>query len=226
MAKSFFITSTGTSIGKTLLTCALCHHTRQQGKKSLAIKPIISGWDQADEECDTIQLLNSQNIPVCDDNIQNISPWRFTAPLSPDIAARMEDKSIGFIELVNFCIKSRRDNDYLFVEGAGGIMAPINENKTMLDLIKALNFPTILTAGTYLGSISHTLSAIETLKLNNIGIHYLVVSESEDSPTALNEHVKTLENFYSGKIAVIERFNADCAKTIWTNMGKICEKLI
>ena len=132
--------------------------------KVSAIKPIISGFNKNNfEETDTGIIINALNTPKID--INKISPWRFKEPLSPDLAAKNEGKYINFEELIHFCEQSinSKNNDLVLVEGVGGTMVPINDKFTIMDLIIKLNIPIILTIGSYLGSISHTLNAYEIL---------------------------------------------------------------
>ena len=193
--KAFFVTATGTDIGKTFITCAMCRHYISKGFKVQAIKPIISGWDG--ERSDTHLLLESVGLSATQENIEAISPWRFSEPLSPNVAARAEGKVIDFDSVVDFCKSAffASKADYFFVEGAGGIMSPITDHKTCLDLALALDLPLALITGTYLGAISHSLTAAKSAMVSDVSIHCLVVNESVGSNMGVGEVVSALENF-------------------------------
>jgi dethiobiotin synthetase len=75
---------------------------------------------------------------------------------------------------------ARADVDVLLIEGAGGVMSPIAEDATNLDLIRALDVPVLLVGGSYLGTMSHSLTALETLKTRGCEAVALLVSESVD----------------------------------------------
>ncbi len=198
--KSFFITATGTGIGKTFVTCALCHQLKKAGTDIFAIKPIISGWE--DSDTDTHKIITSLGLSASQQNIEKISPWRFKAPLSPNIAAEKEKRTIDFAELVGFCQKSQAENQALLIEGVGGLMVPINNDKTVLDLIKQLKIPAILVAGTYLGSINHTLLSINAMNQAGIKIQAIILSQSSEC-AGLDETYRTLRNFTDTKIITI-----------------------
>lgn len=193
MQKSFFITSTGTNIGKTVVTCSLIKQLQQLKKEVTAIKPVISGWDAKDIMNDTLQILSCLNQPHTQENILKTSPWRFNAPLAPSMAARQENKEIDYIKLVDFC-RDSSSHEYLLCEGAGGVAVPLTQNKTTLNLMCDLNFPVILVVGSYLGSISHTLTAVKTLELFGITINSIIVNESDNS-LFLEDVISELKNF-------------------------------
>jgi dethiobiotin synthetase len=88
--------------------------------------------------------------------------------------------------------------DVLLIEGVGGIMVPLDERDTVLDWMVALRLPLILVAGSYLGTISHTLSAVDVLQRRNLTIAAVVISESIGSPIPLNETVAIITRFVPG----------------------------
>jgi dethiobiotin synthetase len=119
------------------------------------------------------------------------------------MAAQREARSIDFEAVVEFCrgaVKSRRD--HLLIEGIGGIMVPFDPSRTVLDLITALRLPLLLVAGSYVGTISHTLTALQVLARRNVEVAAVVVSESTGSAATLDETVATLARF-SDSIEVI-----------------------
>ena len=144
--KRFFITSSGTGIGKTFITCALTHQLRQQGIKVHALKPIISGWDVTDPTMDSLQLLDAMEKPHDQKNIEAISPWRFAAPLSPDMAAKKEGRHLELSDIVSFCQQEQKA-DICLIEGVGGVMVPLNDKVTVLDWITQLSYETVLVVG-------------------------------------------------------------------------------
>jgi dethiobiotin synthetase len=197
MTQPFFITATGTDIGKTFVTCELIKQLKQRKYAVEALKPIISGWDEQDTSCDTHQILSALNAPLNTDSFDKISPWRFKAPLSPHMAAKLENQPIDYDATLSYCQHSitSSTSDYFFIEGVGGILVPITDKHTILDLIEALAIPTLLITGSYLGSISHTLSAFECLHNKNIAVHSIIISETKDSDVDLYETAETIESF-------------------------------
>jgi dethiobiotin synthetase len=194
---AIFVSATGTDVGKTFVTTGLVRHLRAQGRAVDAIKPVVSGFDPAAAAgSDPAALLAALGRPLSIEEIQRISPWRFAAPLSPDMAARREGRAIDFDALAAFCrgaMAARRS--HLFIEGIGGIMVPLDANRTLLDLMTQLRLPILMVAGTYVGTISHTLTALQLLVRRNLDIAAVVVSESQGSAATLEETVATIARF-------------------------------
>jgi dethiobiotin synthetase len=207
-----FITASGTGIGKTLVASLLCHQLLGQGKRVAAFKPVISGFDEsAVDASDTGLLLAAQGLPVTAENIDRVSPWRFKAPLSPDMAARHEDRAIGFDALLRYCRQLAVDRSRVtLIEGVGGVMVPLTERRTVLDWIAALDIPALLVMGSYLGSLSHGLTAAHALQSRGTALAGVIVNESEDSPVPAAETAATLKRFTAGMpVAVLPRFADD-----------------
>lgn len=171
-----------------------------------ALKPVISGFDARDAENDTARILRSCGLPAEPKMMDIISPWQFKTPLTPSMAARAEEKPmVDMDKLVAFC----RDyhvlkSDFLLVEGVGGVMAPMTKKHTVLDWMVALNWPIILVVGSYLGAISHTLTALETLRTNGLKVAALVVSESFPADVSLADTTMALENFVPRDVPIVK----------------------
>ena len=194
---ALFVTATGTDIGKTFVTTGLIRHLRGAGRTVAAIKPVVSGFDPASwHASDPALLLAALGRPVTLEEAEAVSAWRFKAPLSPHMAARCEGRTIAFLEVVEFCrraMAARRG--VLLIEGIGGVMVPFDERHTVLDLMSMLRIPVVLVAGSYVGTISHTLTALEVVARRNLDIAAVVVSESEASAAALADTVATVRQF-------------------------------
>jgi dethiobiotin synthetase len=201
MTKKYFITATGTDIGKSFVTCHAIKQLKNKGKSVAALKPVISGFN-INSDSDTSQILASLGLDKSMENIEAISPWRFDLPLSPDIAARQQGVSINFEELIEFCQKSALQ-DYLLIEAAGGVMVPLNEDYHSCHWMAKLDFKNILVAGSYLGSISHTLSAIESMRSYGAKLHAIIINQSQDC-VGLEDMVETLKNFTDSRIYTVK----------------------
>ena len=188
---ALFVTGTGTGIGKTVVTAALCRELRAAGRPVRALKPVLSGYDPAAmHESDPGVLLASLGEPVTDDAVAAIAPWRFHAPLSPDMAAAREGRRLDLREIVAFCRAAK--GEPLLVEGIGGAMVPLDERHTVLDWMAELAAPALVVAGSYLGTISHTLTTLAALRGRGVGIAGLVISESTESPVPPAETAATI----------------------------------
>ncbi len=191
-----FVTGTGTDVGKTFVTAALVGHLRNAGKAVDAFKPVVSGFSPADVAgSDPAVLLAAMGRAETRDEIERIAPWRFTAPLSPDIAARAEGRAIDFNALVEFSRDAACGRGTVFIEGVGGVMVPLDQTHTVLDWMSALRIPVLLVTGSYLGTISHTLTALHVLAQRNLDIAGVVVSESTAPGASLDDTVAAIARF-------------------------------
>src|SRR5262249_53417601 len=194
---AYFITATGTDIGKTFVARGLIGALRTRGRHVAALKPVVSGFDPAEAAgSDSGLLLAALGQPVTPDTIAKISPWRFAAPLAPDMAAAREGRTLDMRELIPLCQAAiAAEPGVLLIEGAGGLMSPVSVEHIVLDWIVALGLPVVLVAGSYLGTISHTLTALDVLSRRGIRVAALVVSETAGSPVRLGETRDTLARF-------------------------------
>jgi dethiobiotin synthetase len=200
LKRGFFVTATGTDIGKTYISAGLLRHWCRAGKRVSALKPVLSGFDRSRAEAsDAGELLQAMGLPVDDAHLDRLAPWRFTAPLSPDMAALREGRTIDPDAVMAFCRQYlENDVDYTLVEGVGGVMVPLSERVTVLDWMASLKLPAILVAGSYLGTISHTLTALAVLKLRQISVAAVVLNESPVSPVPLSETAAALKQHWDG----------------------------
>ncbi len=222
---AIFITATGTDVGKTFVAASLIGHLRQMGRYVEAIKPVVSGFDPAQAATsDPAVLLKALGLPVTAEGIERIAPWRFRAPLSPDLAARREGRSINVDDVIGFCqsaIEQRRDT--LVIEGVGGVMVPLEEQRTILDVMMALHVPLILVTGSYLGTISHTLTALDSLYRRDLDVLAVIVSESAASTVPLDDTVAAIARFAGPVIGLPRRKRADNQPGAPPPFGRIFE---
>lgn len=192
--RAFFMTATGTDIGKTYLACCLIRAWRGQGLKVDAFKPVLSGFDAAKAaESDAGQLLSALGRPVTAESLDAISPWRYAAPLAPDAAAAKEGKRVEYEAVLAASQRFlQAGHDAALIEGAGGVMAPLSDDRTMLDWIADLRLPAILVAGSYLGTLSHTLTALEVLAARRVPVALVVMNETPGSTVPLAENAAAL----------------------------------
>ena len=197
---AYFVTATGTDVGKTFVTAGLVRYLRNAGAKPEALKPVVSGYDSSVvETSDPAVLLKALGRVPSAQTIDAIAPWRFRAPLSPDLAAAREGRAIDFDELIAFsCAGIKSCPGILFIEGVGGIMVPLCGQLTVLDWMAALNIPLLLVVGGYLGAISHTLTTLDVLAQRKLSIAAIVVSESERGTVELEDTVASIARFSDG----------------------------
>lgn len=204
MSQGHIVAGVGTDIGKTHISCALLRLWRAQGLACGALKPVLSGVEDGAPN-DATRLLEALGQEPTTDAVARIAPWRFKAPLAPPAAAAIEGQSLVFEDIVAACRAALRTDARVLIETAGGVMSPLTEQHTMLDLIEALGLPTLLVTGSYLGSISHTLTALAALRACRASVAAIIISESEVTAGRLAELPTTLTRHGAGAPIVVVR---------------------
>lgn len=194
MTQKFFITGSGTSVGKTLVTASLAYQLRISGKRVSALKPVISGYADVTAESDTALLLQSLGQAVNPVTVEAVSPWRFKAELAPNMAATKEGRGIEFLDVMAFC-NMPRTSEITLIESAGGVMSPLTNTHTMLDWVEALECPAVVVVGTYLGAISHALTSCEVLRARGVVVQAVVVSESTQGAMSVDKTALMMKTF-------------------------------
>jgi dethiobiotin synthetase len=205
-----FVTASGTDIGKTVVSEILIRQLIAKGKEIAALKPVLSGLEGVPlEETDSGRMLSAMGTEISEDAIAAITPWRFDPPLSPDMAAVRAGQNLDLLDLMNFCL-APNGKDHVLIEGAGGVLVPINATATMSDWMQSLKarveLKVILVVGSYLGTISHTLTALESLKTRDLTPAVIVVSTSEVNPVPVEETAEVMARFVGNvPIAIVPR---------------------
>lgn len=201
--KRYFITGTDTDCGKTYVTCQLLNYFKREHLRVAAIKPVASGCVEQDGQLMSEDLLHLQHHNGS--TLQQICPWRFPLPISPHLAAKEAGQSVSSQAVVAFCNDNAfGDLDYLLVEGAGGLMAPLNDNETWLDVLSSSHMPVILVVGMRLGCLNHALLTDLALKTHQITCVGWIANCLDPEMLALSENIATLS----------EKMNAPLLATI------------
>lgn len=177
--RALFVTATGTEMGKTHVGAGLLEHLRSSGRGVRAIKPVMSGFDpNALEASDAGRLLLACGLPVDDTTLADVCLHRFDAPLAPNVAARRQGVVLDYAGLLAFTRQRlAQPAEFAVVEGAGGVMSPLTDRVLCCELIAELGLPTLVVTTSYLGAISHTLSALEVLQRRGVAVRAVVISQ-------------------------------------------------
>jgi dethiobiotin synthetase len=159
------VAGTDTGAGKTLLTALLLVQARENGRNVLATKPFCSG-DRAD-----LDLLDAAQDGRLPPRLLNV--FHSPTPVAPLVAARLAKKKISLKQVVERIREAKSFCDQLLIEGAGGLLAPLGERYSALDLIKQFRCPVLLAARNRLGVINHVL--LIGCALQQIGIKHVTV---------------------------------------------------
>lgn len=174
--KSVFITGTDTGVGKTVVAASLLAAARARGIHAAPMKPVQTGCTGRGSRLRAPDLdfcLAAADLNPAPEEQRWMCPYRFIPAASPHLAARLRGLHISKETIKAHFRKILSKYDAVVVEGAGGVLVPIDERNTMLDIMKALRIPVILVARAGLGTINHTLLSLAELrraKLNVIGI--------------------------------------------------------
>ncbi|KTD08272.1 dethiobiotin synthase [Legionella jamestowniensis] len=197
--RAFFITGTDTNCGKTYVTCQILDYLTQLEKKGMAIKPLASGCIEKNGE-----LINEDVLHLQKHNKQvnyPVNNWKFRLPISPHLAARAESIELTAHEIAAFCQQEYyKTLDYLFIEGAGGLMVPLNDEETWLDFLKLTRIPVILVVGMKLGCINHALLTTSVLQQHNIPFSGWIANCLDKDMLALSENIATLSEKISAPL--------------------------
>ena len=181
MLSGLFITGTNTNVGKTVAAAALLQRFR--GEAQLRYwKPIQTGIEQDD---DTAEV---QRLAACGAHDVLSRGIRLPLPVSPHLAARWSGQVIDLCALASIILSESGQGPWI-VEGAGGVLVPVNEFELMADLIILLKLPALIVAPTALGTINHTLLTLEGLRFRSIVVAgVLLVGDSNADNRKAIEH--------------------------------------
>jgi dethiobiotin synthetase len=182
MADRFFVTGTDTGVGKTVVSALLC-----AALDAMYWKPIQTGSQEGTDRNTVLRLaklLPYQTIPEA---------YSFRSPVSPHLAA---ERSRVLINLRRIRLPRTESAPRLVVEGAGGVLVPVNETQLMTDLIKELDLPVVLVARSSLGTINHTLLSLAALRARALEIAGVVMVGDPN-----RDNRKAIENY--GRVKVV-----------------------
>ncbi len=190
----YIVTGIGTDVGKTIVSAILAEKL-----KADYWNPVQAGNEQTDSNTVKLLISNAKTKihPEC---------YSLKTPASPHYAAQLENILISPDDL-----KIPETDNHLIIEGAGGIMVPLNNEKTFLDVFKQWNLPVILVSRHYLGSINHTLLSIDILKQVDIPIKGIIFVGEENKPTeTVIENISGINIL--GRIDYFNELNAENIK--------------
>jgi dethiobiotin synthetase len=234
--KGIFITGTDTGVGKTVLSALLLAELRRRGINAAPMKPVQTGCTAEKSGPEAIGLrkkepshltapdldyaLSMASMHVSDEQYAAMSPYRFEPACSPHLAAELAGAEVDIAELVIAGRKLLAEYDFVIVEGAGGILVPLNRpaaseaqtlsednraqpGSTMLDLMQAMKLPVLLTARPGLGTINHTLLSIRALRSKGLDIAgvVLVAGTAAEPGFIVDDNVHTIEQF--GQVPIL-----------------------
>jgi dethiobiotin synthetase len=186
--RRYFVTGTGTGVGKTFVSCALARRARELGaRRVLAFKPIETGCSRHEG-----QLVGADQQLLCDaaGNWQAGAlrgSYQFEPAVAPLVAAELSNQPIDLISVMTTLDDGLASADFAIVEGAGGWRVPITPSVDMSGLSAMIGFPVVVVAQATLGTINHSLLTIEAIERDQQQVAALVLSRRPEDPI---EHVR------------------------------------
>lgn len=190
-----FVTGTDTGVGKTLVSAALLKIFNDMTISCIGLKPLASGCTRINnifqnQDALLLQQYSSLQLPY-----EIINPFAFEAAIAPHLAARLEGINLSVQRILAGCNQAlQAPVEYIVVEGAGGVMVPLNEKETMLDLMKAFRLPVILVVGMRLGCLNHALLSVNALQTQKVPVLAWVANIMVDDMDFAAENIQTLED--------------------------------
>ncbi|HSW44052.1 MAG TPA: dethiobiotin synthase [Phycisphaerae bacterium] len=188
MIGGWFITGTDTGVGKTVIACALATLARQQGRKVGVFKPVATGcrldlrlgWVSEDSEVLAHCAESTEDLPT-------ICPARYAGDLAPMVAAEQSKRPIDWDAIDHSWRRIRDSNEWVIVEGAGGLLVPVDQRTNMADLARRFALPLVIVARPTLGTINHTLLTIEAARSRGLPIAVVVINGYRPGSATLAE---------------------------------------
>ncbi|NNJ25696.1 dethiobiotin synthase [Alienimonas chondri] len=196
MPPGLLITGTDTDVGKTYVTAKLAERLRGGGSSVGVYKPACSGAEVFHGEpvwADIEALRSAADLTTADDD--RICPQRFLAPLAPPIAAARERRTVDRDLLTEGARRWADRCDHLLVEGAGGLLCPLAEDVTVLDVAADLGYPLLIVARAGLGTVNHTLLTIAVAKARSVPVAGVVLNETNAREPEAATNAAMIERF-------------------------------
>lgn len=189
MTEGIFVIGTDTGVGKTVVAAGIAGALYRRGIDVGVMKPISSGFRE-----DARFLMRSVD---SEDPMDLVNPVHLRLPLAPYVAARLLKKRIDLKKIERAFRILSRTHRFLIVEGAGGLLVPIQRNFLMIDLVKRLKLPVLIVARATLGTINHTLLTVGALREMKIPIAGILLNglDAKHRDLALRTNPQVLKEF-------------------------------
>jgi dethiobiotin synthetase len=186
---SYFVTGTDTSVGKTLVSCALLHAFAARGRSVVGMKPVAAGCDDDMHE-DVRRLRAASNMLA---GLGQINPYSFTRAVAPHLAARFGGVRISLDRILEAYSELSSQADVVIVEGAGGFRVPLNDEQDSADMVQQMNIPVVLVVGMRLGCLNHALLTVEAIAARGLTLAGWIANVVDVDMAMLDENITALK---------------------------------
>ena len=222
--KHFFVTGTGTDVGKTFISAGLAWQMSQVSKDSfIYIKPVASGVEKNNPDVE--EVLKSIK---AFSNAKAEGWFTYKEPAAPYIAAKSENKTLPYQEIIQRIASLKANYINMLIEGAGGVLVPLTENMMVIDLIVDLQLPVIVIGHYGLGTVNHTCLTIEALKRRKCIIAGVVLNQTQKivneefrlaAETNSQEIERVSEVKVLGSVKYGEMYDSQNFNAIWNKLN-------
>jgi dethiobiotin synthetase len=191
-SRGLLVTGTDTGVGKTLVATALLRAMAGRGLRAVGMKPVAAGCALSAEGLvneDVVQLVRASTFEAPRDWI---NPYCFQPPVAPHLAARAAGQVISLQRIIAAYGRLSRLADRVVVEGAGGLLVPLNEKEDFADLARLLHLPVVLVVGMRLGCLNHALLTAQAIAARGLGFCGWVANCLEPDMALFNENLDAL----------------------------------
>ncbi|MFZ2407605.1 MAG: dethiobiotin synthase [Methylobacter sp.] len=211
-----FVTGTDTGVGKTQIAAALAHLLADRNLVVRPRKPVESGCQRRKgdrlmpEDARTLQVATRTDEPLA-----HICPYPMEPALSPERAAVLSGKTLTLDDVQAACLKGVADTDFLLVEGAGGFYSPLVSGALNVDLAVTLSLLVLLVAADRLGTIGHTLMAVEAIRRRGLTLAGVVLNRLSSHADPLMDNATDLFCWLGQPVIVTDRFDTGTVDPGW-----------
>jgi dethiobiotin synthetase len=197
-AKGIFITGTDTGVGKTMVAAAIARLLQERGVNVGVMKPVTSGCIEVGGR------LVSEDAELlawgagCDPTVPDIAPYLLRQPLAPSLAAARDGVRIDFDRIKASFARLAGCHDFMIVEGAGGLMAPLAGGLLVADLISSLDLPLLVVARPGLGTVNHTALTCYAAKQLGLCVAGVIINDYPDQPGVAEQSAPHLIDSLAG----------------------------
>jgi dethiobiotin synthetase len=198
----FFVTGTDTGVGKTVVAAALCAALRASGRRVAAVKPVLTGLDDADGAA--WPLDHELLARAAGGDPLRVAPRRFGPPASPHLAAQLAGTAIERAPLLADVAAAAAGAEVAVVEGVGGLLVPLSPTYSVRDLAADLGLPLVIAARPGLGTINHTLLTVEAARAAALEIAAIVLTPWPAAPSYIERsNRETIERLAGIRVSTL-----------------------
>jgi dethiobiotin synthetase len=191
MTRGVFVTGTDTGVGKTIFACALLRAYASRGLRAIGMKPVTAGF-AAGAACnaDVAALAAAGNVAAPQ---ASRNPYAFAPAIAPHLAAGEAGVAIDLASIRAAYDELARCADRIVVEGAGGVLVPLDDRLDMLDIALSLALPVVLVVGMRLGCLNHALLSAQAVRARGLTLAGWVANVIDPTMERIDGNVAALD---------------------------------